>query len=223
MPAGALESAERQRSVRKSKGRESVLGTFVLDSPSKVLFSSVLMAKLWRQPLRHQAIVRESSGFLCIWPEAGGSRLWRGEESEVERRAALKGVTCTAWARMPRQAGDCAEKSGRAPKKIRRPIGFARWSLWRRVPGGEWVCPGYICSGLSLQSSFLLVLGAHRGVSRFGAQKSQSSNSAVIRQALMRLCSARRRSRFLSISPDFMSSSLLSRHFLSPLPAFLRL
>ena len=39
--AGVLSGA-----VRESRGSESVLGTFVLDSPSKVLFSSILMAQL---------------------------------------------------------------------------------------------------------------------------------------------------------------------------------
>ena len=38
-------------------GSESVLGTFVLDSPSKVLFSSILMAQLWRQPLQCRLVV----------------------------------------------------------------------------------------------------------------------------------------------------------------------
>ena len=39
------------------RGSESVLGTFVLDSPSKVLFTSVLSAQLWRQPLRRRLVL----------------------------------------------------------------------------------------------------------------------------------------------------------------------
>ena len=198
---------------------------FVLDSPSKVPFTSVLMAqlcvsrfgarKLPGSPLVPLPLVRSQ------WLQALARR---GAGGGVA--VARNGVACrrplSVWARMPRQAGTVRKKSGRASKKSAVQSALPA-GAFGGVCRGEWVCPGYICSGPSLQSSFHFVLGAHWGVSRFGAQKSQSSNSAVIRHALMRLCSARRRSRFLSISPDFMSSSLLSRHFLSPLPAFLRL
>ncbi len=161
-------------SVRKSRGSESVLGTFVLDSPSKVLFSSVLTAQLWRQPLKRQAIVRKSSGFLRLWPEASVSRLWRVEEPEAERRGAEgRGLHCLGQDAAAGR-GLCGKKWP-GLKEIRRPIGFARWSLWWGCRG-EWVCPGYICSGLPLQSSFLLVLGGP-----LGRQPLRRSEVAVIK------------------------------------------
>ena len=220
-----LEYWSLQRSVRESRGSESVLGTFCsgLSLQSSFHFSSD--GAIVCQPLRRQEIARKSFGSSASGqkPMASGfgaerSRRRRGRGAE---RRGLKAPALSLG--QDAAAGwDCAEKSGRASKKSAVQSALPA-GAFGGVCRGEWVCPGYICSGPSLQSSFHFVLGAHWGVSRFGAQKSQSSNSAVIRHALMRLCSARRRSRFLSISPDFMSSSLLSRHFLSPLPAFLRL
>ena len=113
---GPLERRSGQWSVRESRGSESVLGTFVLDSPSKVPFTSVLMAQLYVS----RSGARQSSGNPPVSSASGRKPVGLGFGAERSRRgrgAARKGVACTAWARMPPAGRDCAEKSGRASKK----------------------------------------------------------------------------------------------------------
>ena len=73
--------------------------------------------------------------FLCLWPEASGTGLWRGEEPEGGEARGAEGCGLHCLGQDVAAGRDCAEKSGRASTKIRRPIGFARWGLWRGVPG----------------------------------------------------------------------------------------
>ena len=115
-----LEYWSLQRSVRESRGSESVLGTFCsgLSLQSSFHFSSD--GAIVRQPLRRQEIARKSFGSSASGqkPMASGfgaerSRRRRGRGAE---RRGLKAPALSLG--QDAAAGwDCAEKSGRASKK----------------------------------------------------------------------------------------------------------